>query len=137
MDIVVTSTSMNSESPMIRASHLAIATVVSAVLAVACSSSDSGSPGGGGDKGSCLFVGGKSCFDYPGSGYTPANIKTGCDAIKGTLSTSACATADRVGTCKLNGGSSSELLVRYYALGFTATSAQTNCTAQSGTYTPG
>jgi hypothetical protein len=107
-------------------------------LVMACSSSDSGSPsGGGGDKGSCSIVGGKSCFDYPGSGFTAANVQTACDAIHGTHSATACTADGRVGSCRVMVGSSTEQIVRYYASGFTAASAQTNCTAQSGVFTAG
>ena len=105
---------------------------------VACSSSSSGGgPGGGSAVGSCSIVGGKSCFDYPGSSFTSSNVQQACGAIHGTYSADKCTTDQRVGSCEVNVGQASEQTVRYYSSGFTADQASTNCTAQSGTYTPG
>jgi hypothetical protein len=112
--------------------------LLASLAVTACSSSSSGPSGGGGSAaGSCSIVGGQSCFDYPGSGFSASTVQQTCSAVHGTYSADACPTASRVGSCEVYAGQPSEQTVRYYSSGFTTDQAKANCTAQSGTFTPG
>src|SRR5438067_770014 len=83
-----------------------------------------GAPPVGGPVGACTIQGGKTCFDYPGSSYTTASVQTACGRIRGVYSPGACATSDRVGSCKIYVGEPTEQTVRYYTSGFTGERAQ-------------
>jgi hypothetical protein len=85
--------------------------------------------------GSCTIQKGKTCFDYPGSAYNPTTVQSSCSRINGTYSADACSAAHRLGSCNIFVGQPTAQTVRYYILGFTASSAQTNCLAQSGAFT--
>jgi hypothetical protein len=90
----------------------------------------------GGPAGACTIQNGKTCFDYPGSSYTTTSVQAACTRLHGVYSPGTCPTTSRVGSCKIFVGQPSEQTVRYFTSGFTAEHAQTNCTAQSGAFTP-
>jgi hypothetical protein len=116
---------------------LGMAVVVSAVLAVGCgSSSDTpagGTPGGGtAASGSCSVATSHFCIDY--SGVYPGSLSTACAGAGGTYSTSACATAGRVGSCT-NTTSGFTQAIRWYPP-ITAAIGASACTAPN-VWTPG
>lgn len=88
-------------------------------------------------KGSCTLASPRSCTDYTGSAWsTPSSGESACTTAgrqagtTATYSTSACATAGRVGSCVVQSGQASEIVLRFYAPNTTAT-AQAACGLQS------
>lgn len=99
------------------------------------SSSGNGDGGNGGGGGSCSSVTG--CTDYTGSMWTTEQAQSSCGQIPdSTYSSSACPTADLVGSCKMSPGTPGEFIVRYYPPTFDATSAEAACAALQGTWIP-
>ncbi len=85
-------------------------------------------------KGSCTIPSPRSCTDYTGSAWnTPTSGSGTCAAVGGgaTFSSAACATTGRVGSCVVNDGASSEVVLRFYPPSTTAT-AQAACGSQAG-----
>src|SRR5262245_36028102 len=85
---------------------------------------------GSGTTYSCTYTSAGKCFDY---GQISQEIAQSL-CIAGTLAQAACATANRVGSCKRG-----DITTRYYSSNFTNTSAQTDCAGgeSPGEYTPG
>lgn len=85
-------------------------------------------------KGSCTVPNPRACTDYTGSAWsTPSSGSRACAAVGmgATYSSSACATAGRVGSCVVQSGQASEIVLRFYPPQTTAT-AQAACGTQSG-----
>jgi hypothetical protein len=85
-------------------------------------------------KGSCTIPSPRSCTDYTGGAWsTPSSGSRACAMVGNgaTYSSSACATTGRVGSCVVNSGTSSEVVLRIYPPNTTAT-AQAACGAQAG-----
>ena len=85
-------------------------------------------------KGSCTIPSPRSCTDYTGGAWsTPTSGSSTCASVGSgaTYSSAACATAGRVGSCVVNDGASSEVVLRFYPPSTTAT-AQAACGAQAG-----
>ncbi|MFO0725425.1 MAG: hypothetical protein U1E65_16700 [Myxococcota bacterium] len=100
----------------------------------ACGGSSPGSAGScmGGKETNCTTT--LCCQDYRGN-FTSATAQSSCSAISGTYSSTACPSANRVGSCALYEGTAAEQIVRYYA-GYTVPdhqpgtdSASANCDA--------
>lgn len=76
----------------------------------------------------CIDDAGDRCFDYGTVDQLPAATK--CGLISGgSLQSSTCPAANRVGSC-----ARSAETVRYYPPTYDATSAQTACNADGGTF---
>ena len=85
-------------------------------------------------KGSCTIPSPLSCTDYTGDAWsTPSSGSRACAAVGSgaTYSSSGCATSGRVGSCVVNIGSTSEIVLRLSPPSTTAT-AQAACGQQSG-----
>ena len=85
-------------------------------------------------KGSCTIPSPRACTDYTGDAWSaPSSGSRACAAVGSGASyaSSACATAGRVGSCVVNGGASSEIVLRFYPPS-TAATAQAACGQQSG-----
>jgi uncharacterized protein YceK len=85
-------------------------------------------------KGSCTVPSPRSCTDYTGDAWsTPSSGSRTCGSVGSgaTYSSSACATSGRVGSCVVNSGTASEVVLRFYPPSTTAT-AQAACGAQAG-----
>lgn len=110
--------------------------IVFALTFAACNSDDGGSSGGP----SCQIEqsGFTSCIDYTGSAYDVTSVATtACDnTTDGTFKKSGCATSGRVGSCKVNAGTSTEYVMRYYD-GYNDTTADASCDGLSGSYSSG
>lgn len=99
-----------------------------------------------GSYGTCEMSGTSQCEDYTGSDFAVAtDASRACTAANVFPSmnyvytpSAACPTADRVGSCTENGGTSSETVTRYYSTGasaFTLSNAQANCSDVAGQFT--
>ncbi|MBI5517297.1 MAG: hypothetical protein HY909_26225 [Deltaproteobacteria bacterium] len=102
--------------------------------------------GCGGDLGSVLPAPGScnvpstgTCTDYTGSAWqVPSSGQRACAMVPGGSYTQAvCGSSGRVGTCRVQAGSSSELSVRYYSARFNAQTAPPACAAMGGSYAGG
>ena len=85
-------------------------------------------------KGSCSIPTPRSCTDYTGDAWsTPSSGSRACAAVGSgaTYSSSACATSGRVGSCVVNSGATSEIVLRFYPPSTVATS-QAACGQQAG-----
>ena len=85
-------------------------------------------------KGSCSIPTPRSCTDYTGDAWSaPSSGSRACAAVGSgaTYSSSACATSGRVGSCVVNSGATSEIVLRFYPPSTTAT-AQAACGQQAG-----
>lgn len=85
-------------------------------------------------KGSCTLPSPRSCTDYTGAAWsTPSSGSRACAAVGSgaTYSSSACASSGRVGSCVVNSGETSEIVLRFYPPSTTAT-AQAACGQQAG-----
>jgi uncharacterized protein YceK len=85
-------------------------------------------------KGSCTVPSPRSCTDYTGGAWsTPSSGSRACAAVGSgaTYSSAACATSGRVGSCVVNSGETSEIVLRFYPPS-TAATAQAACGAQAG-----
>lgn len=85
-------------------------------------------------KGSCTIPSPRSCTDYTGGAWsTPSSGSRACAAVGSgaTYSSSACATSGRVGSCVVQSGQASEIVLRFYPPSTTAT-AQAACGTQAG-----
>lgn len=85
-------------------------------------------------RGSCTIPTPRSCTDYTGSAWSvPSSGSSACNAVGSgaAYSSSACATSGRVGSCVVNSGQSSEVVLRFYPPSTTAT-AQAACGQQAG-----
>ncbi len=85
-------------------------------------------------KGSCTIPSPRACTDYTGSAWsTPSSGSRACAAVGNgaTYSSAACSTSGRVGSCVVNSGQASEVVMRFYPPSTTAT-AQAICGMQSG-----
>jgi hypothetical protein len=107
----------------------AMAVLVAAVLGAGCGDIDNILPA----KGSCSTASPRTCTDYTGDAWTaPSSGSRTCASVSGaTFSSSACATTGRVGSCVVNSGTSSEVVLRFYPPSTTAT-AQAACGQQPG-----
>jgi hypothetical protein len=86
--------------------------------------------------GSCNFAGTSLCSDYPSSLLSAQldALETVCGAASGVWSTSACTTTNLVGKCAITTDGITST-TNYYSTLFDATTAQSSCTASSGTFT--
>lgn len=80
---------------------------------------------------SCIAASSHYCVDYGMIDQFPAATKCGLTS-GGSLQSNACPAASRVGSC-----AEADTTVRYYSPGFDATSAQSACTTDGGTFTAG
>lgn len=91
--------------------------------------------GNGSSAGSCSSLTG--CTDYVGSMWTAQTAGENCSQIPdSTYSSSACPSADLVGSCSVNQGGPGEFIMRYYSPTFDAASAESICTNMQGTWIP-
>lgn len=85
-------------------------------------------------KGSCTVPSPQACTDYTGDAWSaPGSGSRACAQVGNgaTFSSSACPTAGRVGSCVVEGGAASEVVLRFYPPSTTAT-AQAVCGRQAG-----
>jgi len=85
-------------------------------------------------RGSCSTPSPRTCTDYTGTAWSaPGTGSQACNAVGmgATYSSAACSTAGRVGSCVVNSGQSSEVVLRFYPPSTTAT-AQAACGQQPG-----
>jgi hypothetical protein len=76
-----------------------------------------------------------ACYDYSGAGYSQDLVAAMCTG--GSVGTSPCPSANRVGTCRLEAAGQ---LVSLYSTGgspYTAETAQARCTDLGGVFTAG
>lgn len=88
-------------------------------------------------KGSCNVPTTGTCTDYVGTAWsTPSSGSRACAMVGNgaVYASSACATAARVGTCRLQVGSSSEIAMRYYSSRFNATTGPLACGQSGGSW---
>lgn len=105
-----------------------------------CGGIDSVIPPGG----SCQAPGASLCVDYSGTGWrTPSVASSSCSQFgqqsmtTATYSSASCAAANRVGSCRLQPGATTETTQRFYGPRYNATTAQAACQALGGTFTAG
>ena len=86
-----------------------------------------------GGGGSCTIPTPRSCTDFTGGAWCATGSSRVCSALGNgaTYSTAACSTAGRVGSCVVNSGATSEIVLRFYPPSTTAT-AQAACGQQAG-----
>ncbi len=111
-----------------------LGTLFLALAAVAgCNSEDDTASVGG----SCNFSSLSSCVDYPSSLLAAqlTALESTCATATGVWSDSACTTTGLVGKCTVT-SEGITTTTNYYSTLFDATTAQTACTASSGTFTP-
>ena len=88
--------------------------------------------------GSCDFSSGSSICIVYGAGYPSSTVTLLCSAGSGTIATSGtCSSTNRVGQCAFN-FSGLMSTTHYYSTGgnpYNATTAESNCTSTSGTWT--
>ncbi|MBK8695475.1 MAG: hypothetical protein IPN17_25180 [Deltaproteobacteria bacterium] len=85
-------------------------------------------------RGSCSTATPRTCTDYTGAAWSaPGTGSQTCTAagMGATYSSAACSTSGRVGSCVVNSGQSSEVVLRFYPPSTTAT-AQAACGQQPG-----
>ena len=96
---------------------------------------DSG--GTGGSAGSCSVPPASTCIDYTGSIWTATSAQDNCkDLPSSTYSSSACPTADRVGSCAHAQGGDGEYVTHYYSPTFSETTAESACVSSGGVWNP-
>lgn len=112
------------------------ALLVAALMASGCGDLvDEVLPAGG----SCNVAATNTCTDYTGTAWrTPGTAQSTCQRVGNgaTYSSGSCATARRIGSCRVRAGGAEELTVRFYSP-HTAQTAQAGCTQQGGVYTGG
>lgn len=88
------------------------------------------------DPGQCVAPpASSSCTDYTGSAWrTPGTASRTCQQSGGSYYSGTCATANRVGTCRLQASQSTEIAQRFYRP-LTAQQAQAGCAAAGGAFT--
>jgi hypothetical protein len=101
------------------------------IAATSCAIDDVVPPGG-----SCTMTASMSCVDYTGDAWrTPTTAQSACRNAMGVYATTACPTANRVGTCRVSGGGNGvEIDVRFYRP-LPVTAAQMGCASQGGAFT--
>jgi len=85
-------------------------------------------------RGSCSTATPRTCTDYTGAAWSaPGTGSQTCTAagMGATYSSAACSATGRVGSCVVNSGQSSEVVLRFYPPSTTAT-AQAACGQQPG-----
>ncbi len=112
-------------------SHTALRFAFVSALALGCGAVDDVIPPGG----SCNIPNASACNDFNGTAWrTPTTGSRACAMVGNgaTYSENTCATANRVGSCRVQPGSAQELTVRYYRP-LTAAAAQGACSATGAT----
>jgi len=91
--------------------------------------------------GSCNAPLASACIDFTGGGWrTPNSSQTACTQFgqmtgaTATYSSGRCATASRIGLCRLRPGASEETYQAFYSPRYNVQTAQAACVALGGSY---
>lgn len=97
-----------------------------------------GFPPPGDSGGACLLFDANddviTCDFYMGIDYTPHAVEVICADDGREYQEGACPAEARVGSCRVYGGTTSELKSTYYVSGYDESSARTACTEQLGSF---